>query len=52
MHVYKAINVLINGWVTVHSANVRNIYVQDIKGICTVFHLDTDRHYFALINLQ
>lgn len=29
MHVYKAINVLINDWVTVLFANIRNIYVQD-----------------------
>lgn len=47
MHVYKAINVLINDWVTVHFANVRNIYVQDnIKMYMYCFPL---RYYFAPI---
>lgn len=53
MHVYKAINVLINDWVTVLFAHIRNIYVQDnikMYKLCTVFHLD--RHYFAPITLQ
>lgn len=53
MHVYKAINVLINDWVTVHFANIRNIYVQDnIKMYMNCFPLKQtlDRHYFAPIN--